>query len=416
MRESKSLEYKESVTNTFLKTVSAYANYGSGEIVFGIADDGQIIGIDDPEKTCLDIENRINDSVDPVPEYTLSINGKTSVITLRVMEGLHKPYLYKAKAYRRNDSATIPVDRLELSRLVLEGQNMSFEELPASDQQLKFEVLKEKLMEIIHIESFSLDTLKTLELYSDNIGYNKAAELLSDTNRFYGTDIVRFGDNISIILDRETLEHRSLLLQYEQALEMYRKYYQYEQVRGSIREKIFLIPEEAFREAIANALVHRTWDVDAHINVAMFPDKIEITSPGSLPQGVSEADFLKGGISILRNRIVASVFFRLQLIERFGTGIRRINESYAGSKIKPVFETTENTIRIILPVMQMDHDLKPDEDSVYTLLKGKLLPSSVITEKTGFGKSKTVAILNKLAKMGYIRVHGTGRGTKYSAE
>jgi ATP-dependent DNA helicase RecG len=162
--------------------------------------------------------------------------------------------------------------------------------------------------------------------------------------------------------------------------------------------------------------VHRTWDVDAHINVAMFPDKIEITSPGSLPQGVSEADFLRGGISIPRNRIVASVFFRLQLIERFGTGIRRINESYAGSKIKPVFETTENTIRIILPVMQMDHDLKPDEDSVYTLLKGKLLPSSVITEKTGFGKSKTVAILNKLAKMGYIRVHGTGRGTKYSAE
>jgi len=223
MRESKYLEYKESVTNTFLKTVSAYANYGSGEIVFGIADDGQIIGIDDPEKTCLDIENRINDSVDPVPEYTLSINGKTSVITLRVMEGIHKPYLYKAKAYRRNDSATIPVDRLELSRLVLEGQNMSFEELPASDQQLKFEVLKEKLTEIIHIESFSLDTLKTLELYSDNIGYNKAAELLSDTNRFYGTDIVRFGDNISIILDRETLEHRSLLLQYEQALELYRK-------------------------------------------------------------------------------------------------------------------------------------------------------------------------------------------------
>ena len=85
MRESKYLEYKESVTNTFLKTVSAYANYGSGEIVFGIADDGQIIEIDDPEKTCLDIENRINDSVDPVPEYTLSINGKTSVITLRVM-------------------------------------------------------------------------------------------------------------------------------------------------------------------------------------------------------------------------------------------------------------------------------------------------------------------------------------------
>ena len=416
MRESKSLEYKESVTNTFLKTVSAYANYGTGEIIFGVTDDGKVIGINDPEKTCLDIENRINDSIDPVPDYSLSINGRTSVITLTVAEGIHKPYLYKAKAYRRNDSATIAVDRLELSRLVLEGQNRTFEELPASDQQLEFRTLKDKLTEVLHIESFSLDTLKTLELYNDSIGFNKAAELLSDRNRFCGTDIVRFGENISMILDRETLEHRSLLLQYEQALGMYRKYYQYEQVKGSTREKVFLIPEEAFREAIANALVHRTWDVDANINVAMFPDKIEVTSPGCLPQGVSEADFLKGGISIPRNRIIAGVFFRLHLIERFGTGIRRINESYAGSRVKPIFETTDNTIRITLPVIQENNDLNADENTVYNLLKGKLLPSSVITEQTGFGKSKTVSILKNLVKNGYIRVYGNGRGTKYSAE
>ena len=81
MRESRTLEYKESITNTFLKTVSAFANYGSGEIIFGIADDGRMIGIPDPKAACLDIENRINDSIDPVPEYTLSINEKTSVIT-----------------------------------------------------------------------------------------------------------------------------------------------------------------------------------------------------------------------------------------------------------------------------------------------------------------------------------------------
>ena len=145
MRESRTLEYKESITNTFLKTVSAFANYGSGEIIFGITDDGRIIGIRDPKASCLDIENRINDSIDPVPEYTLSVNEKTSVITLKVQEGLHKPYLYKAKAYRRNDSATIAVDRLELARLILEGQNSSYEELPASDQSLlSFQILEEK--------------------------------------------------------------------------------------------------------------------------------------------------------------------------------------------------------------------------------------------------------------------------------
>ena len=416
MRESRTLEYKESVTNTFLKTVSAYANYGTGEIKFGIADDGTIKGILDPYKTCLDIENRINDSIDPIPEYTLSIDKRTSVITLTVMEGIHKPYLYKSKAYRRNDTATIAADRLELSRLVLEGQNSSYEELPASDQTLQFDYLKEKLTDILHIEVFSLDTLKTLELYDDRNGYNKAGELLADLNGFNGIDIVRFGDSISIILDRETFDRRSLLLQYNQALEVYRKYYQYEQIKGSTRETIISIPEEAFREAIANALVHRTWDVNANINVAMFPDRIEITSPGGLPKGVSEDDFLKGGISILRNRIIASVFFRLHLIERFGTGIRRINESYHASKVKPIFNTTDNTIRIVLPVIQYNHNLTPDEDKVYSMLKGRLLSRSAVSEGTGFGKSKTVSILNKLVQSGNIKIHGSGRGTRYSAD
>ena len=414
-KESKNLEYKESVTNTFLKTVSAYANYGAGEILFGISDDGTVKGVNDPEKACLDIENRINDSIDPVPEYTLSINEQTSVITLKVAEGIHKPYLYKSKAYRRNDTATIAADRLELSRLVLEGQNLSFEELPASSQNLSFNILEEKLTRTLHIESFSLDTLKTLELYENSTGYNKAGELISDVNSFCGIDIVRFGENISILFDRETLAGRSILRQYDQALEAYRKYYQYEQIKGSLRESVSLIPEEAFREAIANALVHRTWDVDAHINVEMFFDRIRITSPGGLPSGVSEADFMKGGISILRNRIIGGIFFRLHLIEKFGTGIRRINESYKDSKIKPVFETTENTIRIILPVMQRNNDLTPDEDKIYGLLKGRMMASSEIAEAVGFGKSKTVAILKKLVENGYIRVDGNGRGTRYTA-
>jgi ATP-dependent DNA helicase RecG len=81
VRESKNLEFKESVTNTFLKTVSAFANYGTGKILFGVMDNGVAKGIENPEKVCLDIENRINDSLDPVPEYILEINERTSVIT-----------------------------------------------------------------------------------------------------------------------------------------------------------------------------------------------------------------------------------------------------------------------------------------------------------------------------------------------
>ena len=98
MKESKTLEFKREVTNTFLKTVAAFANYDGGDILFGVDDAGKIVGVPDPEEACLNIENAINDSFDPRPRYTLSINETTAVITLRVEEGSHKPYFYKSKA------------------------------------------------------------------------------------------------------------------------------------------------------------------------------------------------------------------------------------------------------------------------------------------------------------------------------
>ena len=413
MRETRNLEYKETVTNSFLKTVSAFANYGSGEIIFGIADDGAVTGIEDKKSACLDIEIRINDSIDPVPKYTLSINEKASVITLKVQEGLHKPYLYKAKAYRRNDSATIAVDRLEFARLILEGQNSSYEELPASNQNLSFQTLEEKLRASLHIESFSRDTLKTLELYKEGSGFNKAGELLADSNSFCGIDMVRFGENISIIHDRETFEHISVLKQFDLALPVFRRNYTYEQITGSVRKQFFLIPEEAFREALANALVHRTWDVHTPVNIAMFHDRIQITSPGGLPQGISEEEYLRGGLFILRNPIIGNVFYRLHMIEKFGTGIRRIHDLYQNSLTKPEFTISENAICIVLPVLQEKSSFPPDEQRIYNLLKNREMRNSEIREATGFSKSKTISILNRLVTGGYITVSGSGRGTKY---
>ena len=129
MRETRTLEFKETITNTFLKTVSAFSNYDGGTIVFGIDDDGKIKGLADAKQSCLDIENKINDSISPQPNYTLEIQNNDQTIKLTVKSGLQKPYLYKSKAYKRNDTATIEVDTLEFSRLILEGQNIRFEEL-----------------------------------------------------------------------------------------------------------------------------------------------------------------------------------------------------------------------------------------------------------------------------------------------
>lgn len=413
MRETKTVEFKKMITNSFLKTVSAFSNYNGGDIFFGIDDDGNVKGLQDVKQSCLDIENKINDNISPQPDYTIEVQSDNT-IRLTVKAGVHKPYLYKSKAYKRNDTATIEVDTLEFSRLILEGKNIRFEELPCREQVLTFELLYKKLKESIKIDTFNQDTLKTLNLYSNENGYNNAAGLLADKNYFPGIDIVKFGENISIIQKRSTFENVSILEVYDRTMQVFKDYYQYEVIQGAERKKIEKIPEEAFREAIANALIHRAWDVEAQIRVLMFDDRLEVISPGGLPSGISEPEYLSGRISVLRNRNLANVFYRLGFVEIFGTGITRIKQLYEGSIRKPDFEVTENTIKIILPVFEENLNLTEDERAVYSILSRTLLkPIGEIAPYLPFGKSKTTQLLKKLCQKGVIVVEGKGRGTRY---
>ena len=414
MRETRTLEFKETITNTFLKTVSAFSNYDGGTILFGVDDDGNIKGLPDVKQACLDIENKINDSITPQPDYTLEVQNNDQTIKLTVKSGLQKPYLYKSKAYKRNDTATIEVDTLEFSRLVLDGKNIRFEELPCKDQELSFEILHRKLKEIVRIENFDKDTLKTLNLYDDVNGFNNAAGLLADKNHFPGIDIVKFGENISIIQKRSTFENISILEVYEKAIEVFRDYYQYEVIQGADRKKMEKIPEAAFREAIVNALIHRVWDVDSQIRVSMFDDRIEIVSPGGLPSGITEEEYLSGKLSVLRNRNLANVFYRLGFVEIFGMGITRIKQLYAEALIKPDFEVSENAIKIVLPIFEKNADLTKDEIIIYKLLsKTMLKPISEVAPYVPFGKSKTTKLLKEMCQKGVITVEGKGKGTKY---
>ena len=137
------------------------------------------------------------------------------------------------------------------------------------------------------------------------------------------------------------------------------------------------ILEAAFRETIANALIHRAWDVESQIRVLMFDDRIEIVSPGGLPSGITEKEYLSGKLSVLRNKNLANVFYRLGFVEIFGTGITRIKQIYEDGLIKPDFEVSENAPYV------------------------------------PFGKSKTAQLLKALEQKGIVIVEGKGRGTKY---
>lgn len=412
--ESNVLELKEKLTRSFLKTVSAFANFKSGKIVFGISDDGRILGLDDPDKACLDIENMINDSIRPKPDYTFSIDRKTRVLTLVVSEGLYKPYLYKGKAYRRSGTSSVEVDQVELRRLVLEGENLYFDELVIDDDNLTFEYLFKALKKKLDIDIPSRDLLKTLGLLRNDGKFNNAASLLADKNEFSGIDLIKFTNSINNIVKRKTLINQSILIQLDEAEEMFNDYYRIEEIRGMERRVKYLIPLEAFRETVANALVHRMWDIDSNIRISMFDDRIEISSPGGLLSNISEEEYLNGFISYLRNPTIANVFFRLGIIEKFGTGIRRIKESYKDFKNQPIFNVNKNSIVTILPITDMKQALTREEEIVCDSFdRNILLSSTELVAKTGFGKDKILSILNSLIDKSYVERIGRGRGTKY---
>ena len=417
-KESKDVEFKERITKSYLKTVSAYANYKNGKIIFGINDEGEAIGLEKVVENKLNIENTINDTIKPKPEYTLDvekIEGK-SCIVLNVKKGDLPPYYYNGKAYKRNDTSTIEVDTVELNRLILQGSNLDYEAIEIENEKLEFKFLEKKMKEVVGIKELNLDILKTLNLY-ENKKFNIAAELFADNNnrKFSGIDIVVLGENINKLLFRENIERKSILEQYFEAISVFERYYEYEEIVGAERIKKEKVSKEAFRESVANAIVHRLWDINANIKIVMSNDKIEIISPGSLPLGMSEDEYMRGYVSVLRNPIIANIFYRLGIIEKFGTGIKRIKYEYRENFIKPSFEIYENSIRITLPIIEtVPSNLVNGEVKVFEILKKyEKLSRKEIEELSKYNKSKVIRSINGLIEKSIVEQVGKGRSVKY---
>ena len=419
-KECAALELKKQESKSFLKTVSAFANFLDGKIVFGVNNDGRIIGIKEPEKFRLHIENIINDCIDPRPKFglkTIEIEG-ISLVELAIKKGSHTPYTYNGAAYKRSDTSSVPVDAYELQRLSLEGINISYDQLPSTEKNLSFEVLKTMLKEKIGLQQFSKDTLRTLGLI-DQEKFNRAAQLIADDNEIIQsiTSVIRFGNKASVFLERKEVAKKSLLIQYQEALKMFNKWYpEFDQIIGFERIKRQQIPHEAFREGVANALVHRRFDLNASVQIAMYEDRIEITSPGGLPQGISKTTYLYGQVSLLRNMTIAEVFYRLRLIEKFGTGILRIRESYEDYFPKPEFDIAEDYIRVVLPVVDYEQELEEKDiktSIMVALSKRSPLSRLQLEQITGFKRSWLHQQLKKMVEEGSLEVVGGGPQTKY---
>jgi ATP-dependent DNA helicase RecG len=346
--ESKTTELKEKFTKSMLKTVSAFSNYHDGTIYIGVRDDGEIVGNSNINKDRIDIENTINTTITPKPIFDLNIIeiDNKFILEIVVYKGDNGPYYYQNTAYMRNYTSTIPVDGNNLTRLILKSKNLTYDQMTSDKEELSFKYLKSKLKAVLNIDEISVAILTTLGLYGENT-FNHAALLLADNGKLSQSyvDIARFKLDTNTFLDRKRLENQSLLEYFDQSIDEFQiRYSSYQIIDGKHRTTRELIPFIAFREALSNAIIHRDYLLNAGVQIAMFDNRIEIASPGGLPEGMDEEQFCKGLTSLSRNPIIANVFFRLKLIEQFGTGINRIMDSYKQYKLTPSFEISTSQI------------------------------------------------------------------------
>lgn len=432
--ETRILEFKRQYTKNILKTVSAFANYHDGEIVIGIDDDLNIVGLDDYIYLKLKLENAINDNISPKPYYEINqmeIEGKT-IIVLKVHRGENTPYLYDNKAYKRMDTSTIAVDTYDYENLILNGRNLGFDELYYDEENLDFNYLSKVLRDKLKIGMISRDILKTLGLIK-NEKYINTAALLSDNNPIdnAGMSLIRFdGNSVANIKDRLFLNNISILEIFDKSIDFYHKHIiTSEIINSAYRKTIEQVPIVAYREAVANAIVHRNYSIKAETRIEIYDNRIEIVSPGGLPIGITEEEYIDGRISVSRNKIISDIFFRLGIIERLATGIRRIKEYYKDYNVKPSFLISKNSIKIILPFtnlidLQSDrvnerpneyaNNISDNERTLINYIKKNKQINRIEAEKIlDLKKTHTIEVLNTLIAKGIIRRIGKGRNTVY---
>lgn len=429
--ESRQIEYKQNYSTTLLKTVSAFANYHDGHIILGISDDLHIIGIDRPDELRLTLENAINDNLDPKPYYEIEktlYDGK-SIVILKVYKGENTPYLYKNKAYKRMDTSTIAVDRFAYEELILQGRNTSFEELASATQDLNFEYLGKMIKKGLGIQIITDDLLITLRLKSSG-KYNNAALILSDVDNQVNklVNLIAYSnEDVVEIRDRQMLKEMSVLEQFDLCMDFYRKHVNVgEVIKGAFRETVEAVPLVAYREAIANMIVHRDYSRDAAARIEIYTDRIEIYSPGGLPIGISEEEYLEGRISVSRNRIISDIFYRLKIIEKLATGVRRIKAYYKDSVKKPEFHVSENSITVVLPKISNDSadidkgfisrldSMNEIAKGIYAVISNKgPISRADIEKEINLGKSQTIYWITQLREERLIVQLGRGRNVTY---
>ena len=329
---------------SWLKSVSAFANGEGGTLIFGISDDDKIVGLADAEGDAEIISEEIKSKLDPVPAVNLEpkeLDGKNLVL-LHVYPGQETPYYYigdkQRLAFVRIGNESVTADRIQLKSLVLKGSGRTYDSMPSS---YKFEDMAFSKLKSVHYKrsqrSFEDNEFVSWGIVDEKGKLTNAGALLADESpirqsrifctRWNGLDMT---NGLGEAIDDVELEG-CVIGQLQDAVSFVRnnshkKWWK----EDDYREELPDYPERAVTEAIANAIIHRDYmQMGSEIHIDMYDDRLEIYSPGGMLDGklIQQLNPLTVP-SKRRNPLLADFFNRLGLMERRGSGMKKIMDAY----------------------------------------------------------------------------------------
>lgn len=427
-QESETVELKEIVVDDIKKEIIAFANGEGGRLYIGVRDDGTVTGLESVDNVSLQISNMVRDAIKP--DLTMFLHYKTieieekQVLEIEIQRGTERPYYIAKKGLRpegvyvRQGYSSVPANDTAIRRMIKETDGDRFEEMRSLEQNLTFvETSREFARRNVE---FGLQQMKTLKLLNNDGIYTNLGLLLSEQCKHTIKVAVFQGTDQSVFKDRR--EFSGSL--FKQLNEVYEYIDMHNQTQSTFNKLLRIdtrdYPEDAIREALLNLMVHRDYGFQASALISIYDDRIEFVSVGGLVSGIDLEDIMMG-ISVCRNQNLANVFYRLQLIEAYGTGIRKILNAYHDVKQKPEIQHTQNAFKIILPNRNQSLERKEEyevlsktEQQIIELMKqnGKLSRKEIET-KLELSTSTALRLLKKLTEKNLVVQNREGRKVNY---
>lgn len=435
-RETETVELKSIVMDDIKKEIIAFANCDGGTVYVGVADDGKVLGVENADECALQISNMVRDAVKPdvtmfIHYETLECDGK-AVVAVNIQRGTNRPYYLAKKGLRpegvyvRQGYSSVPATDTAIRQMIKETDGDSFENMRSINQALTFEATKKEFEKRNVV--FGQPQMQTLKIVSADGIYTNLGLLLSEQCLHTIKAAVFEGINQNVFKDRR--EFSGSLMQ--QLNDVYDYIDFHNQTHATFRKLLRIdtrdYPEVAVREALLNTLVHRDYSFRASTLISIYDDRIEFVSIGGLLPGL-ELDDLMMGVSVCRNPHLANVFYRLQLIEAYGTGMKKIMGAYANALVQPKIKTTNNAFKIILPNVNFtlkaaevhkdfekaaDLALDSNEEKVLQFLREHLMITRKETQTLlEVSQSTAGRILKAMVDSGRIKQIGGSRTTRY---